>query len=298
MLQYEIRPAKAVQRRMIAHALSRLSFVENMSTYRYVGFGALEFIDFDLFHRALGIESMVSIERDTSLKERYEQNAPFRGIEVRMGCAHEVLPSLDWSPISIVWLDYTEQLTREITTDVEFVARSARPGSVLVVTVNAEPSRPRTSRLSTLVERLGPCVPSGLDDETLGGWGLASVQRSILQDIATQATRDAHGGTLKQLFNFNYADGARMQTWGGIVSSSGVSRSIEACRFEDLDFIRLGEDPCRLVVPVVTAREAALIESQLPVQDGADPKVPGMTADDVRDYINVYRWHRSNPGVA
>jgi hypothetical protein len=283
---------------MIAHALSRLSFIEEICRYRYVGFGALEFIDFDLFHRVLGIGSMVSIERDTALKERYEENAPFRGIKVIMGCAHEVLPTLDWSPISIIWLDYTEQLTSEIATDVDFVARSARPGSVLLVTVNAQPGRPRSGRLSTLEERLGPYVPAGLDDDDLSGWGLASVQRSILQDVAAQAIRDAHGGTMKQLFNFNYADGARMQTWGGIVSSVGVSRAIEACRFEDLDFIRLGEEPCRLVVPVVTAREAALIESQLPADDGTHPEVPGMAASDIHDYMNIYRWHRSHPGVA
>lgn len=294
-LQYEIRPTKSVQRRMIVHALTRLSFVERLDHYQYVGFGALEFIDFDLVHRTLGISRMTSIERDTMARERYEFNAPFKGVNVVMGDAHDVLPSIDWSPLTIAWLDYTEQLTREIVTDVDVVARSMRPGSVLIVTVNAEPARPRTARAANLKEQLQEFVPPGTDDETLGGWGLATTQRNVLQAVADRAARDAHGGRVQQLFNFHYADGSRMLTWGGIVSTPGVSRVIETCRFEDLGFVRTGEESCRLAVPVVTAKEAAHIERQLPLDD-VKPTVPGMLAAQVDDYVSIYRWHRALPG--
>ncbi|MGL5825952.1 MAG: O-methyltransferase [Nocardioides sp.] len=294
-LQYELRPTKAVQRRMIVHALTRLSFVERLDQYQYIGFGALEFIDFDLVHRTLGITAMTSIERDTMARERYEFNAPFDGVKVAMGDAHDVLPTIDWSRLTIAWLDYTEQLTRGIVTDVDVVARSMRPGSVLIVTVNAEPARPRTTRAEKLEQQLGEFVPQGTTDETLGGWGLATTQRGVLQAVADRAARDAHGGHVRQLFNFHYADRSRMLTWGGIVTSVGVSRVIETCRFEDLDFVRTGENACRLAVPVVTAREAAHVERQLP-RGATRPTVPGMPSQQVDDYVSIYRWHRADSG--
>lgn len=294
-LQYELRPTKAVQRRMIVHALTRLTFLEPLDNYRYVGFGALEFLDFDLMHRSLGITSMTSIERDTMSKARYEFNAPFRGVDIVMGDAHDVLPTLDWKPLTIVWLDYTEQLTREIVTDVEFVARKLRPGSVLIVTVNAEPAKPRTERLAVLTDQLAEYVPIDSTNENLGGWGLASAQREVLQAVSDRAAQEAHGGRIRQLFNFHYADGARMLTWGGIMESAGVSRTIDSCRFEDLDYVRSGTQACRLTVPVVTAKEAAHLEGQLPT-GGQKPTLAGMPGRDVDDYVSVYRWHRTAPG--
>ena len=52
--QYEFRPAKAAQRRMIVDACRRLTAISALDQYQYVGFGGLEFIDFIEFHRGLG----------------------------------------------------------------------------------------------------------------------------------------------------------------------------------------------------------------------------------------------------
>ncbi len=61
-INYRVRPAKSIQRKMLCDALLRLSFFEPVENYRYVGFGSTTFTDFILFHKILGIKDMISIE--------------------------------------------------------------------------------------------------------------------------------------------------------------------------------------------------------------------------------------------
>src|SRR6266851_2685661 len=136
-MTYSGRPAKHIQRRMVVEALRRLDAIISLKKYRYVGFGGLEFLDFDLVHRTLGISQMTSIEHDSAKAKRFGFNRPFRGIRLLMGKASEFLPSVDWRGPRIVWLDYEVMLTGEVLRDAETVARVLRPGSVLIVTINA-----------------------------------------------------------------------------------------------------------------------------------------------------------------
>jgi hypothetical protein len=50
-MSYELRPSKAVTRRLLVDVLRRLPTVAALPDYQYVGFGALEFLDFELVHR-------------------------------------------------------------------------------------------------------------------------------------------------------------------------------------------------------------------------------------------------------
>lgn len=290
-LEYRRRPAKAIQRAMVVDGLRRLTAVAPLAKYQYVGFGALEFADFEVIHRALGITLMSSIERDTSGEARYKFNRPFAGINLLMGEARNMLPTIDWSPLSIVWLDYTEQLHSGILNDVDYVGRSLRPGSVLLVTTNAEPVRPMSDRLTTLAEQVGERVPAGLTNDALGGWGLATAQAAVLRAVVNRATAEAHGGGIEQLFNFHYSDGARMLTWGGVVNTPGIERAIEACRFPDLEFFRSNDEAFRIAVPVLTEREVLRLEEQLPAAPGTKIKVDGIDAREIADFASIYRWH-------
>lgn len=61
ILNYEIRPCKFVERRILLASLYQI--VINMrQAYQYIGFGGLAFTDFKLFHKELSIDSMYSIE--------------------------------------------------------------------------------------------------------------------------------------------------------------------------------------------------------------------------------------------
>jgi len=53
---YALRPCKNMQRKTLCEDLARLSRIAGLATYRYVGFGAIGFHDFCLFHQRLGLE--------------------------------------------------------------------------------------------------------------------------------------------------------------------------------------------------------------------------------------------------
>src|SRR4051812_21848495 len=93
---YVARPAKTVERLMLVDAFRRLHTFGPLRDYEYVGFGAHEFIDFELFWRTLGISTMLSIESSEPI-ERYEFNAPFGGVKVIPGESHDALPLLEFA---------------------------------------------------------------------------------------------------------------------------------------------------------------------------------------------------------
>lgn len=276
---------------MVVDACRRLTAIAPLDEYQYVGFGGLEFIDFVEFHRGLGIAIMTSIERDTNMQHRLEFNKPYKGITVLMGEARDRLPEIDWKRLSIIWLDYTEMLTKDILRDVDFVVRSSIPGSMIVVTVNGACSDiPLSERLGILKVNLGDLVADELENDDMTGWGPAKVERTLLQDAAYTAGRNAHGLPFRQLFNFQYADDAKMLTWGGIVTSSSLERTIDNCRFEDLNFICTGDEAFEIKVPFLTEREIAYLESEFVGVAGARPSIKGVDASDIEAFARIYRW--------
>lgn len=289
--QYEFRPAKAAQRKMIVDACRRLTAISALDHYQYVGFGGLEFIDFIEFHRGLGIPLMTSIERDTNMQHRLEFNKPYKGIRVLMGEARDQLPQVDWTIPSITWLDYTDVLTKDILRDLDYVVRSSVPGSIVIVTVNGAAISPLSDRLDNLRDKLGDLIGDDLTARDMNGWGPARVERNVLQATAYTVSRDAHGRPFRQLFNFHYADDAKMLTWGGIITSTDLDRTIDACRFDDLDFIRTGDDAFEIHVPVLTEREITYLETELVGSaPGAMPRIKGVQAKDIEAFAQVYRW--------
>lgn len=291
MMSYEMRPSKTVTRRIFLELLRHLKPIASPLDYHYVGFGALEFIDFDLVHRQLGITRMTSIECDGKGIERYKWNRPFSGIEVLAGRASTVLSAIDLSGRSIVWLDYTETLRTEIIGDVENVARILVPGSVLAVTLNAHPAR-LNERMEALESAVGAeRVPLGVTDSRLGQWGLAEVQYKILSSIIQSSfSARADGAKWLQLLNINYQDNAKMQMVAGLVGESAEDSILTICRFSDLSEIREGEEALMIRVPLLTSRERDWINQRTPIIETDKENPPGISEKDLIAYKQIYRW--------
>src|ERR1700690_2713387 len=94
-IHYRMRPAKNGQRKMLCEAFRRLGKVRELPEYRYVGFGSMYYGDFILFHKALGIEQMISIEHEKGAK-RAKFNRPYECVTVLPGTANEKLIELNW----------------------------------------------------------------------------------------------------------------------------------------------------------------------------------------------------------
>jgi hypothetical protein len=297
-VNFNLRAAKSIERKMIAETLLRLDRLAPLNSYRYVGFGSIFFADFLVLHRMLGITSMLSIEEQTANAERFRFNLPLGCVDLDFRHSSQALPTLDWSGHTIVWLDYDLQLDSLILGDVETVAGQAGPWSVLLVTVNAHPDE-IGDRLNRLKIKAGPeRIPMGVTaDAHLGGWKLAKVSRRIINaEIASAlADRNAPLGEaeriqFRQLFNFHYADGPKMLTVGGIFYRTSDELSLANCSFEELNHVAQGDEPVNVTVPVLTTREVLHLSSQLPGGED-DLESPGIPDADLERFARMYRYY-------
>ena len=247
-INYSIRPAKCIERKMLCEAFRRLSVFGKVESYKYVGFGSTYFSDFSLFHRSLNINNMISIEKDENNKERFEFNRPFRCIKMEYGSSNQVLENINFEVRSILWLDYDGRLDKEVLLDINSFCSKAVPGSIIIISINVEPERDIENRVRLLREAVGSNrIPEGMLEKDLAQWGTAKICRKIIYNEIMQIFDGRNGvrskGNMicfKQLFNFHYSDGAKMLTIGGLIYDEGQSALVDQCSFGDLSFIRKG----------------------------------------------------------
>ncbi len=298
-ISYARRPAKHIQRRMVVDALRSMRSFSPLPEYQYVGFGGMEFVDFELVHRELGIGNMVSIELDSRAAARYQFNAPFAGVKLLFDRASSVLPTLLDDPVlRIVWLDYECSLNLEVLQDLGTVLRKLLPGSALLISVNAQCPSPAAERLERFTADVGADrVPSGSTNATLGKWGWAEASYEVLvADAQTAIARRNDGCAFEQIFHFRYADGARMLTWGGIVVGPGNRPAFAGADFAALTQVRTAQDPpYEIEPPLLTMREALLLNAQLPDANLGNLNANGIPVKDLFSYADLYRWYPPVP---
>jgi hypothetical protein len=297
-VNYTLRPAKSVQRKMLAEAIRRLSHIADLASYRYVGFGSRFFTDFALFHRQLGISQMISIERDGGDTRRFYFNRPFRSVDIEFGHSNDVLPRLSWEVRTIAWLDYTGSLDSSVLADAAVFCRSALPGSVVAVTVNVGGGQMDGRRLERLEKNVGRAkVPAGVTEKELQADGMGAVCRRIFHNETLEALQVRNAAldpgdrvAYRQLFNFRYKDTAKMATFGGILFNEGTQPRVDECGFETLSFVRPAEEPFEIRVPSLTFKEIRRLDAQLPIVGSGKANSPGLTREDVEAYARIYRW--------
>lgn len=296
-INYNLRPAKNVERKMMVEALRRLDRITNLHSYRYVGFGSPYFADFSLVHKQLDLRTLVSIERNVEDAERFEFNKPYKTIKILYGEASEVLPSLDWEQRSIVWLDYDSPLDVSMLGDIEGVIARATPWTVLIVTLDAEPDSEIDERVAELDDRLPGLLPPGLSGEVLGDWGTADITHGVVSERIAQSVVARNVGKaetarirFQNLFHFRYRDGARMITAGGLLVPEDDEAKLGFCGFTDFDFVSFDGTPYEISVPKLTYRELDHLDTQLPFAPPEAVDRKGVPADDVDKYSRVYRY--------
>lgn len=296
-IDYNLRPAKAIERKMLAEMFRRLDRAATLRQYQYVGFGSPYFADFALFHRLLDIQSMISIEREVLDQARFNFNRPFRAVELKFGDASEVLPQLDWSQRRIVWLDYDDPLDTSMLNDVALCARRLASGSVLLVSALAQLALDPGERLAELRANLQDNVPPGITSDDVGGWDIANLYRAAIDERIAVAIRERNAGrshiaqySYTQLVNFQYADGARMCTVGGLILDDSDRSHFKSCDFEEFDFSRDGDAAYRIKVPLLTPKEVRHLDAMLPAATKPDATREGIPLTQSNKYADVYRY--------
>ena len=80
-LNYETRPAKFTERKMLLSSFLRICNLYG-GNYQYIGLGGVSFTDFKLFHKELHINEMYSLEGGDFSKEKLQINLPFSFIKI------------------------------------------------------------------------------------------------------------------------------------------------------------------------------------------------------------------------
>ena len=297
-INYGLRPAKNIQRKMIVEALSHLRAFNSLETYRYVGFGSPYFSDFSLVHRALGIRNMVCIERESSREERFKFNRPFNCIELKFGESSMILPGLDWKEIpTIIWLDYDGAIDATVLSDIDIVCSSLNTGSFFLVTIRSDGrdfgQNPR-ERLKKLTIELGDKLPANASQSNAQSKNFSNLLWQIIDSeirhIVTERSA-VFDATLKfnyeQVLHFTYADSTPMLTVGGILYQRGRLALLRKCKFSALPFRSVGDKAYRIDVPPLTFKEMRAFDAQLP---GKIASLCGVPAEQARNYAKHYRY--------
>jgi len=269
-IDYRMRPAKAVERRMMAEAFLRLRAFGSIESYRYVGMGSVYFSDFSLFHNICGFESMVSIEGESDLEKqnRFKFNVPLGSIDLRFGYTNDVLPQLPWDLRTVVWLDYDGVLDKSVLNDLRFLAGRLTSGGLISMTLNLtlnDEDSGDKPRLEVLRERLGGTdhiPPAILAANLLRPQEVAAAIRDIVNNQLQEGLNERNAGrpagqklVKEQVFYFRYKDSAPMMTIGWVLFDEGQRANFRNCGFETLSFFRSDGSPFIISPPLLTGAE-------------------------------------------
>lgn len=326
-INYNLRPNKCIERKMMSEAFSRLSHLDHLNNYRYIGFGSPYFADFILFHKNLGITDLISIEKEINKKDRFEFNIPYSGIKMKYDESSKILPNLELNlKKNIVWLDYDDQISDYMFFDIDTFFFNSSPGSFFILSVNVEQNFMtiddinlaeidsekidskeliKKFRLNNLIERVGKSrIPSeymnlNMNTKNLTNVAYEMIYRQIVTTLNTRNGTNQNKIEYKQLFNFIYKDNATILTVGGIIYDKTQRAAISKMCFENLPFIKTSYESYKIQCPNLTFREIKALDKALPNNmklhrgkflSKALQEIP-LIENDIKNYAKVYRYY-------
>ena len=257
-IDYSIRPAKCVERKIICELLQKFPKETPIDQYRYIGFGSFYFTDFILFHNQLSIERMISIEKSHNFK-RYEFNKPYKCIDIKFCEAQDALSrEIDFSENSpdFIWLDYDGSISEEIVSDIITASQKIKKDSFLFVSYNPSikfiDDNDKLTQLTDMFEGyLPPVKEKDVSLDTIPKILYNIIDNAIQKAVSDNAISEDMKAT--SIFNVKYRDGATMCTLGYYFHSKEKTVNLESVKI--LPGVTHGEDPVGLRVPRLTKAE-------------------------------------------
>ncbi len=307
-INYNLRPAKSVERKMLCEALRKLVFFSDLTKYKYVGFGSTFFTDFLLIHKSLGIKHLISIEKEKKDKKRFKFNCPYNCVDLHFEDANNVLPIISWAKKMILWLDYDERLQENMLTDIGTFVSQSKTGSVILLTIDVSPYElpnkdNKLRRLTQFMRQIGKAkIPIGVSEKNLDKKNYPKVCHEIINNEIEEVLSKRNSGLenkliYKQLFNFSYDDSSPMLSVGGILYAESDAENIKKCNFDDLDFTKCEKnkyDPYEIIVPNLTFREMRSLDKLMPSKNISKVKIDGklnfLEKEKIKNYSSIYRY--------
>jgi len=318
-INYNLRPNKCIERKMMCEALGRLSLIDHLENYRYIGFGSPYFADFILIHKNLGLTDLVSIEKEIDKKSRFEFNIPYSGIKMHYGHSETILPNLELDKKkNILWLDYDDKISDFMFSDIHSFFSSAMTGSFFMISVNVEQDFMKVSdedienrmslkeyRLDQLVSRVGKQrIPNefmelNMNTKNLSGVTYEMINRQIITSLINRNGNGEDKIEYQQIFNFTYTDNASILTIGGIVFDKSQKSKVKKMAFKKLSFFKDSSESYKIKSPNLTFREIKALDKALPDPLKTDngrfikeelQEIP-LIPTDIKEYAKVYRYY-------
>ena len=297
-INYLVRPAKQVERKIIIETLICLMKEYPINAYQYVGMGSLFYVDYRMFHKYLGITKMISMEKEESKIERFRFNKPYRFIELKSGISTDTLLALQWDNDMFIWLDYDSRISTDVINDVKIVSDNIKSGGIVIITLDAEPKKfdpiPKDPKLSdsenrfmNLKEQLRKYLPLDTTKKDISAPYYPLLLRQIIKNVIEDALRKRNIQFF-QVFNFKYADTSHMYTFGCIFEES--PNRIKRTNVFDLEFVSQNDSPIELNVPIITPEERIHLDKSIP---GIADRLRKFKMDEkqLRDYEKLYRYY-------
>lgn len=138
VLNYDLRPEKQVERKIILEILNELRWLNyKISSYRYIGMPSIFYYDFILFYKYLYIEDMIWFESQ-NMPKRIEFNRPYDFVKIKLWNFRTTFKKTHFSKRTILWLDYTTALDREkLETISEVTSGYLKAWSIMIITTTS-----------------------------------------------------------------------------------------------------------------------------------------------------------------
>lgn len=308
IINYQLRPAKSVERKMLKDIFLKVNKLSNLRNFQYVGFGSHYFSDFILFHKSLHIDRLISIERDISSQLKYNFNQPFKCINIEFGESNDVLPSLDFTSPTILWLDYDKRFSPEMLNDIDTFVQNCCSKSILLVSFNSQPHRIsnlkktfETDEEDGLFERAirqevsDIYFPADFQEQGIRKWDAYSnlIRKAVIARIIDTLQGRNIGGdkiNFKQVCFFNYEDGVEMTTIGYIFLCDSDEQRFAEMEFEDLEFYSTDDQPYNIEIPNLTFKEIKTLMENMPDVDKKKLPKGVFTDKDISSFRKIYKY--------
>jgi len=326
-IDYELRPAKNVDRRVFVDLLSRTERWKPLQDAIYISMGGYPMSDHRMMHRRLGIENLISIDGNDEVVKRQEFNKPTEKcicLEMMSGDLVEKLEEvirdrgMDVEARKIVWLDYTQPNSlAEQLGEFEALLNSLGEDDIVRITLNAnnealkykmeeglDAGEVREARYNALVELIGGYLPTGTTSDDLSKNAFPVLLSKLVSHAAEEAFPPADKYTFFPLSTITYKDGQRMITLTGIILKKtyvdSFSKEIDLERwvfhsngFEDVRFLNVATITLKeriLMERMAVSSEEIDIEKKLKFKKFGKLKASDYF-DDFKEYARFYPSH-------
>lgn len=300
---YLLRPSKQVERKLFIETFHHLRAAGYpIDKYTYIGLGSVFYADFILFHKYLYIDVMTRVEW-ADIERRMRFNKPFDFVTLKMGAVSEIISGLSRKTRHLVWLDYDRPMDSEMLNDLDGFLQVLAPGSLILITVEAEPrlSEPEFEDLSAhrkekryleyFRSEFSSLITDNIRLPDLARNDLPSLLRRILHSQVSKSLVSRSPLNFHQLFSFVYADGAQMFTLGGIIDGENAHERLRKAGILNLAHVRTGDRIEKISVPPLTVREKEWIDSKLLSGSKRVGNSLGLEPRLLRNYIAFYKYY-------